>query len=195
MEDTGQGGDLRAGDRVFTIQVTLNESEIGRLYFRVDAVFRGNQNYVFSELTAVDVDPFPLPPDPGEAGKQTLEGIDSDNDGVRDDVQRWIAIVFLNNQVIQQALQQHAVALQDTLSAVDPAAAQEASSRELAAARCLAHVAGTIEAYRESINLSEQVLNTSSRQDAYRAYTTLFSPSFDSPDLDELGSFCTFDLD
>lgn len=32
-----------------------------------------------------------LPPDPGEAGKQTLLGIDSDNDGVRDDVQIAIA--------------------------------------------------------------------------------------------------------
>lgn len=31
-----------------------------------------------------------LPPDPGEAGKATLLGIDSDNDGVRDDIQRWI---------------------------------------------------------------------------------------------------------
>ncbi len=30
-----------------------------------------------------------LPPDPGEAGKATLLGIDADNDGVRDDVQRW----------------------------------------------------------------------------------------------------------
>lgn len=32
-----------------------------------------------------------LPPDPGEAGKLTIDGIDSDKDGVRDDVQRWIA--------------------------------------------------------------------------------------------------------
>lgn len=32
-----------------------------------------------------------LPPDPGAAGKLTIEGIDSDNDGVRDDVQRFIA--------------------------------------------------------------------------------------------------------
>lgn len=30
---------------------------------------------------------FMLPPDPGEAGKAILEGIDSDNDGVRDDLQ------------------------------------------------------------------------------------------------------------
>jgi hypothetical protein len=33
-----------------------------------------------------------IPPDPGEAGKATLEGIDSDNDGVRDDIERWIVL-------------------------------------------------------------------------------------------------------
>lgn len=32
-----------------------------------------------------------LPPDPGAAGMQTIEGIDADKDGVRDDVQRYIA--------------------------------------------------------------------------------------------------------
>ena len=31
-----------------------------------------------------------LPPDPGEAGKKTIDGIDADKDGVRDDVQRFI---------------------------------------------------------------------------------------------------------
>lgn len=31
-----------------------------------------------------------LPPDPGGAGKATIDGIDSDKDGVRDDVQRFI---------------------------------------------------------------------------------------------------------
>ena len=32
-----------------------------------------------------------LPPDPGDVGKLTVDGIDADKDGVRDDVQRWIA--------------------------------------------------------------------------------------------------------
>jgi hypothetical protein len=32
-----------------------------------------------------------LPPDPGEAGKATIDGIDADKDGMRDDVQRYIA--------------------------------------------------------------------------------------------------------
>jgi hypothetical protein len=40
----------------------------------------------------------PLPPDPGEAGKVTLAGIDSDNDGVRDDIQRYIALTYPNSE-------------------------------------------------------------------------------------------------
>ena len=33
---------------------------------------------------------FVLPPDPGKAGKETLLGIDTDSDGVCDDIQRYI---------------------------------------------------------------------------------------------------------
>jgi dephospho-CoA kinase len=33
-----------------------------------------------------------LPPDPGEAAKATIDGVDADKDGMRDDVQRWIAL-------------------------------------------------------------------------------------------------------
>ena len=36
------------------------------------------------------IDGHTLPPDPGEAGKETLLGIDSNDDGVRDDVERYI---------------------------------------------------------------------------------------------------------
>lgn len=43
------------------------------------------------ELTVKKWENGNLPPHPGEAGKQTLLGIDSDNDGVRDDVQIAIA--------------------------------------------------------------------------------------------------------
>ncbi|MCF6156788.1 MAG: hypothetical protein E3K36_16465 [Candidatus Brocadia sp.] len=37
---------------------------------------------------------FVLPPDPGKAGKETLLGIDTDGDGVRDDIQRRIMKVL-----------------------------------------------------------------------------------------------------
>ncbi len=53
-----------------------------------------------------------LPPDPGEAGKKTLEGIDSDHDGVRDDVERWIAMSSMSQIKRQAGLKQLALAEQ-----------------------------------------------------------------------------------
>ncbi|MBA2547240.1 MAG: hypothetical protein H0V16_02130 [Burkholderiaceae bacterium] len=52
---------------------------------------------------AVPIDCIPqhlanLPPDPGPAGMKTIEGIDSDKDGVRDDVQRFIAENYGDSQ-------------------------------------------------------------------------------------------------
>ncbi len=38
-----------------------------------------------------------MPPDPGESGKQTIEGIDSDNDGIRDDVERVVSLMYASN--------------------------------------------------------------------------------------------------
>ena len=49
-----------------------------------------------------------LPPDPGEAGKLTIDGIDSDKDGVRDDVQRWIAENWGHSPLAMKALTLHA---------------------------------------------------------------------------------------
>ena len=47
-----------------------------------------------------------LPPDPGAAGKATLAGIDAGGDGVRDDVQRWIALTYPNSQKTRAVLTQ-----------------------------------------------------------------------------------------
>lgn len=40
------------------------------------------------------IDGYTLPPDPGEAGKATLLGIDSNDNGVRDDVERAIYLTY-----------------------------------------------------------------------------------------------------
>lgn len=45
-----------------------------------------------------------LPPDPGPAGKATLEGIDSDKDGVRDDLQRFIVLNWGHSERAVRAL-------------------------------------------------------------------------------------------
>jgi hypothetical protein len=56
-----------------------------------------------------------LPKDPGEADKATLEGIDSDNDGVRDDIQRFIAFNFIQKDKLQDFLTLYAKTYQQTL--------------------------------------------------------------------------------
>ena len=62
-----------------------------------------------------------LPPDQGAAGKVTLAGIDSDNDGVRDDVQRWIVMTYPNSQKTRAALTQMTKTMQlFLLGAADP---------------------------------------------------------------------------
>lgn len=52
---------------------------------------------------ATDV-PVTLPPDPGEAGKVTLEGIDSNSDGVRDDLEREIVYMYPQNEEVRRVL-------------------------------------------------------------------------------------------
>lgn len=108
LYDNGQNGDSQPGDKTFTSRVTLNESTIGRIYFRVTGDFRGGHQNAISDLIPFDVDPFKLPPDPAEAGKQTIEGIDSDHDGIRDDLQRFIAITSASDPLVQRALRQSA---------------------------------------------------------------------------------------
>lgn len=53
---------------------------------------------------AVTTRPATLPPDPGEVGKQTLEGIDSDKDGLRDDIQREIFFAYPDSERARRAL-------------------------------------------------------------------------------------------
>ena len=66
-------------------------------------------------LTACSEPTSVLPPDPGEAGKATLEGIDSDRDGVRDDVQRYIHLTYPNDEPTIEILTDHARLLQESI--------------------------------------------------------------------------------
>lgn len=45
-------------------------------------------------------EPADFPPDPGSAGKATFAGIDSDQDGIRDDVQRHIILANADNPTV-----------------------------------------------------------------------------------------------
>jgi len=115
-----------------------------------------------------------LPPDPGAAGKLTLAGIDSDNDGVRDDVQRWIVITYPNSQKTRTALRQMAKAMQlIIMNASNPAAARANSIMADKASFCIdfvrAQVLGTVITDTYKINRETEAifLNTAARTKAW----------------------------
>ncbi len=57
-----------------------------------------------------------LPPDPGLAGKTTVEGVDSNNNGVRDDVERFIVLEFPDLKPVEREfLFYTAMSLQDAI--------------------------------------------------------------------------------
>jgi hypothetical protein len=56
MHDDGLSGDAVAGDGIFSLRITLNESAAGELRLRVSAAFRRLVRRLFSGVTAVRVD-------------------------------------------------------------------------------------------------------------------------------------------
>ena len=56
-----------------------------------------------------------LPPDPGEPGDGTVAGVDSDGDGVRDDVQRYIQITYPGDKPTIDILTDYAKTLQEAV--------------------------------------------------------------------------------
>jgi hypothetical protein len=88
--------------------------------------------------------PFPLPPDPGAAGKETIEGIDSDGDGVRDDIQRWIYFNVEGIQdsvALQKAWRRSAISAQNVLKRfATQEEAEHAVKESMAAALCQRYV-------------------------------------------------------
>ncbi len=113
-----------------------------------------------------------LPADPGEAGEATLEGIDSDGDGVRDDIQRYIALTYPDSERTRAALAQIAKALQRALiDANDESKSVMHSDENAAGAACLKAMVGNfMEARRMDQALTAKVLNTRERTLAHIRY-------------------------
>ncbi len=67
-----------------------------------------------------------MPPDPGPEGTKTIEGIDSDKDGVRDDVQRYIAENYGHSERAVMALREIAKGAQQQILIADSVSGEEA---------------------------------------------------------------------
>jgi hypothetical protein len=137
-----------------------------------------------------------LPPDPGEAGKATLEGIDSDGDGIRDDIQRYIALTYPDSQKTRAALRQAAIALQKIiLESPDVEPALYNTELEARASECIRYIHP--DAGREIDNmLLAEFLNTLDRSRAYLEYDAKLSGHvFGVKNIDEYRSSCSFEPD
>ena len=125
-----------------------------------------------------------LPPDPGEAGKATLAGIDSDKDGIRDDVQRYIELTYSGDENInvRKALRQNAEGFQLELLA----SSNKEESVWLLHDRerdgyCLTGVVGGADAaFDVGSALQAQILNTELRSRAWIAFNRHIGGEFGS---------------
>lgn len=137
-----------------------------------------------------------LPPDPGEAGKATLEGIDSDGDSIRDDIQRYIALTYPDSEKTRAALRQYTLALDKTiLESPDEESALNNTEHMHRAHECLWYIHS-----ENSIKISDvliaEYLNTVDRSRAYLDYNDyLGGHVFGGKDFDEYKSSCIFDPD
>lgn len=114
---------------------------------------------------------FVLPPDPGKAGKETLLGIDTDGDGVRDDIQRYIYLTYPDDKKLRLGLTYYAIEFQGVLKdANDREAAYDHANKMSRHGECLFCLKG-----RESIDicraLRAEILNTRERSIAYIKYS------------------------
>ncbi len=148
-------------------------------------------------ITVVTFDQ-PIPVDPGDAGKVTLQGIDSDGDGVRDDLQRWIVLNYLDSAKRRAALIQYVKPSQQFLV--------DASSKDLSlvndmneekSANCADYVFGLNDSIKARKNLRAQLLNTETRSRAYLKADSQLGGTSDIPTYygQNLKVFCSFDPD
>jgi hypothetical protein len=137
-----------------------------------------------------------LPPDPKKAGKRTLLGIDSDNDGVRDDIQRYIYFTYPDEEKVRSALTQVALQWQGLLSqANDPEAAYFHTTKMMRHGECLDYMKGRI-AGKMIAALDAEVLNTRERSIAYINHSkSLGGAMISGAPLKEWKNSCAFDVD
>jgi len=137
-----------------------------------------------------------LPPDPGAAGKATLAGIDSDGDGVRDDVQRWIALTYPNSQKIRAALRQRTKTMQRFLLDVTNLAQAYVDATQMDNDYdCLSYI-DMNRAYTISREHKAIFLNTYLRSKAWlQVDQTLSGKSFNSTPFNQWKQNCNFNPD
>lgn len=148
---------------------------------------------------------YTLPPEPDpKINNSTLLGIDSNNNGVRDDVERWIYLnPAYNHPIIQAVAMQNARAFQKILA--DPSKARKTKKYMDDSTACnsyykrWADIFGEKILIPESMNLYKEsrpiILNTRKRSKAYQKYNLALSGTIGiSPHINTLKEKCDFNV-
>ncbi|MFK7826726.1 MAG: hypothetical protein AB8G05_21470 [Oligoflexales bacterium] len=105
----------------------------------------GNGNVIDKETEISLTNKFNLPPDPGKKGTETLMGVDSNNDGLRDDVQRWIYFNYPDEPLVRKALIQVAIDRMENFRYInDKEESIKASHKSGNSGNCLFHVVSLV---------------------------------------------------
>ncbi|NJK63230.1 MAG: hypothetical protein HC921_11610 [Synechococcaceae cyanobacterium SM2_3_1] len=111
-----------------------------------------------------------MPDDPGETGKETLAGIDADGDGVRDDVQRYIFRVYVDDDLKRKAMLQFAKSMLEEIMVAnqrDPELSREKFILNSNDQLCAISIFDDIDEYfYEAKNLEVSIFNTRERIEA-----------------------------
>lgn len=197
-------GDVSKGDTIeLELIVSIPSGETAANHGGVMQL-RGGKNQknlakpLHLNLTIVPETSDGLPPDPGEAGKETLLGIDSDLDGVRDDIQRYIVHTYPDQPNLQKALFQMA----RTNVRIFSEELTRESAYEIALSRgrdidCLYYLLGR-QSKSALSDIRALTLNTYERSVVYISYDQLLSgKSFSLPKVgrDEHHIFCDFEIE
>ena len=139
-----------------------------------------------------------LPPDPGPAGDETIEGVDVNGNGVRDDIERWIGLNYRASKKTRTALTQAYYPLQNfTIHARDndrDAVYNDMDALQRAG-ECLDYVRPD-DGYKLIEELKARVVNTSARSYVYlESSRMLGGGSFPSAPFSTWRQSCTFDPD
>ena len=119
-----------------------------------------------------------LPTDPGERGKETLKGIDSDGDGLRDDVQRFIVLNWGFSERAVAALSAIARDAQRSVEVGGDISRNEAYelAKDGKAVTCYSRSVDQRITYSAALKkVIKQVTNTPERAKRYRDFDSLLS--------------------
>lgn len=184
------------------LHISLEDSTPGfyRLYLKVKSKDKNEEHQYRSSfhdyvrfVVAEKANGVPMPD--STKNKATIAGVDSDQNGIRDDVQIWISEEYKDRPIVKLAMEQLARDKQAELVNSDSKKLSIAATiKALDSSVCLSSIVGLDEKIIQQKRLKEQLLNTKMRADADKAVNANFSGSKYSLSIDAeyMKSNCEF---